>query len=208
MSRSSFGLAYGPNFWSRLDDILVDIRPTSSKDIHHGWFLGRWFVIVKIDINQNWISATSQSIRLSLSEIKLLNVHILQLILWLIIDNKPKAKLHYLFCLALQKKSIISMPSDCVWFAHGSRASLKIASNDLSLRVSNDVITSVNAVRDLGVTLDSELTMQRHVNKVASACFYHIRRLKQIRRLIGPEVTATLMSAFILSKLDYYTTLY
>ena len=47
-----------------------------------------------------------------------------------------------------------------------SRASLKkIASNDL--RVGNDVITSVNAVRDLGVTLD----------KVASACFYHIRRL-------------------------------
>ena len=42
----------------------------------------------------------------------------------------------------------------------GSRASLKkIASNDLSLRVGNDVITSVNAVRDLGVTLDSELTM-------------------------------------------------
>jgi len=36
-----------------------------------------------------------------------------------------------------------------------------------------------------------------------SACFYHIRRLKQIRQLIGPEVTATLMSAFVLSKLDY-----
>ena len=76
----------------------------------------------------------------------------------------------------------------------GSQASLKkVASNDLSLRVGNDVITSVNAVRDLGVTLDSELIM--HVNKVASACFYHTRRLKQIRRLIGPEVTATLMSA-------------
>jgi len=38
----------------------------------------------------------------------------------------------------------------------GSRASLKkISSNDLSLRVGNDVITSVNAVRDVGVTLDS-----------------------------------------------------
>ena len=84
------------------------------------------------------------------------------------------------------------------------RANLKkIASNDLSLRVGNDVITSVKTVRDLDVTSDSELTMQRHVNKVASACFYHIRRLKQIRRLIEPEVTATLMSAFVLSKLDY-----
>ena len=45
--------------------------------------------------------------------------------------------------------------------------------------------------------------MQRHVNKVASACFYHIRRLKQLRQLIGPELTATLTSAFVLSKLDY-----
>ena len=61
----------------------------------------------------------------------------------------------------------------------------------------------VDVVRDLGVTFDSQLTMQRHVNKVASACFHHIRRLKQIRRLVGPEVTATLVSAFVLSKLDY-----
>ena len=54
-------------------------------------------------------------------------------------------------------------------------------------------------MRDLGVTFDSQLTMQRHVNKVASACFHHIRRLKQT----GPDVTATLVSAFVLGKLDY-----
>jgi len=58
-------------------------------------------------------------------------------------------------------------------------------------------------VRDLGVILDCELTMQRHVNKVTSACFSHIRRLKQIRRLLGPEATNTLISAFVLSRLDY-----
>ena len=40
--------------------------------------------------------------------------------------------------------------------------------NDLSLRVGSDVVTPVNAVRDLGVTLDFELTMRRHVNKVAA----------------------------------------
>jgi len=45
--------------------------------------------------------------------------------------------------------------------------------------------------------------MQRHVNKVTSACFFYIRRLKQIRRLLEPEATATLISAFVLSRLDY-----
>ena len=61
----------------------------------------------------------------------------------------------------------------------------------------------MDVVRDLGVILDCELTMQRHVNKVTSACFSHIRRLKQIRRLLGPEATAIVISAFVLSRLDY-----
>jgi len=42
-----------------------------------------------------------------------------------------------------------------------------------------------------------------HVNKVASACFFHIRPLKQIRRLLGQEATSTLISTFVLSRLDY-----
>jgi len=61
----------------------------------------------------------------------------------------------------------------------------------------------VDSVRDLGVTLDSELTLQRHVNIVASLCFYHIRRLKQVCKLLGPGVATTLVSAFVLSRLDY-----
>ena len=59
--------------------------------------------------------------------------------------------------------------TELIWF--GSRASLrKIAANDLSLRVGGDVIIPVDVVRDLGVTFGSQLTMQRHINKVASAC--------------------------------------
>ena len=51
--------------------------------------------------------------------------------------------------------------------------------------------------------LDRALSMKQHVTKVASSCFYHLRRLKQISRLVGKEVTAQLASAFILSRLDY-----
>ena len=32
---------------------------------------------------------------------------------------------------------------------------------------------------------------------------FHIRRLKQVRRLLGPDITARLVSAFVLSRLDY-----
>jgi len=58
-----------------------------------------------------------------------------------------------------------------------------------SLTVTHDVVQGINAVRDLGVTLDSELSMQGHVNKIVRTCFYHIRRLKQVRKLLGPDVT-------------------
>jgi len=39
--------------------------------------------------------------------------------------------------------------------------------------------------------------------KIAAACFYHIRRLRQVRRWIGQEVTQQLVLALIMSRLDY-----
>ena len=49
------------------------------------------------------------------------------------------------------------------------------------------VIECEVVARDLGVYLDSELSMKHHVNKIASACFYHIRRLRQIRHNVSGE---------------------
>jgi len=59
-------------------------------------------------------------------------------------------------------------------------------------------------VCDLGVPLDDELSMKQHISKVASTCFYHqLRWLRQLRWLLSPEVTARLVSAFIMSRVDY-----
>jgi len=92
--------------------------------------------------------------------------------------------------------------TEIIWF--GTPANLrKIRDADLALHVGNDVIKPVSAVRDLGVLLDQELSLKRHINKVTSTCFYQLRRLKQIRRTIGPEITASLVSAFVTSRLDY-----
>ena len=59
------------------------------------------------------------------------------------------------------------------------------------------------AVRDLGVILDSELSMQNHISKVTQTCFYHIRRLKQVRKLLGPDVAAELVVSLVFSRFDY-----
>jgi len=74
------------------------------------------------------------------------------------------------------------------------------------LHVDAETIKPVSPVRDLGVVLDDELTMKPDINKVTSVAFYHIRRLKKVRSILGNEITVSLVSAFILNRLDYCNT--
>jgi len=55
------------------------------------------------------------------------------------------------------------------------------------------------------VTLEGELSMQNHVNKVAQTCFYHILWLKQARKrkLHRSHAAAKLVASLVFSRLDY-----
>ncbi len=64
-------------------------------------------------------------------------------------------------------------------------------------------ITPSPSVRLLGVIIDSELNMSAQVNSMVSTCFYHLRRLRTIRRSLPLEASKTLINAFIVSRLDY-----
>ena len=67
----------------------------------------------------------------------------------------------------------------------------------------DDVIQPVTVIRDLSVHIDAELTMKHHISRVVSNCFSQLRRLRQIRRSAGEEVTKRLVTALVLSRLDY-----
>ena len=91
---------------------------------------------------------------------------------------------------------------EIIWF--GTTTSLhRLQGLDLGLHIGADIITPIDVVRDLGVLLDTKLTMKKHISKITSVCFYHLWRLKQVRRLLGPDITARLVYAFVLSRLDY-----
>jgi len=60
-----------------------------------------------------------------------------------------------------------------------------------------------SAVNDLGVIIDSQLTMANHISAVSRSCFYQLRQLKTIRKCLTSETTRTLMQAFIGGRLDY-----
>ena len=96
--------------------------------------------------------------------------------------------------------------TEAIWF--GSRAGLRKLANHLcSVCVGPESIQPATVVRDLGAYLDAELTMNQHVSKIAAASFFHLRRLRQIRRRVGTEVTIRLVLALITSRLDYCNSL-
>jgi len=78
--------------------------------------------------------------------------------------------------------------TEVIWF--GTTHSLKnMESLDLSLRVGNNIIEPATVVRDLGVLLDSEQSLKKHINKVASIFNLHLRRLKPIRCILARQIT-------------------
>ena len=92
--------------------------------------------------------------------------------------------------------------TELAWF--GSHANmLKLSKTDCNLVIQDTTVHPTTVVRDLGVLLDSELTMKQHVSQLAKSCFFHIRRIRQICRIAGKEVASQLVSAFVLSRLDY-----
>jgi len=88
--------------------------------------------------------------------------------------------------------------TEMMWF--GSAAKLtKIPLAISNIRIGSIDVQPVTVVRDLGVMIDAELSMRVHVSRAAQTCFYHLRRLRSIRRQLGRDVTARLVSAFVLS---------
>ena len=67
--------------------------------------------------------------------------------------------------------------TEAIWF--GSKSNLmKLGTANISIEVGSATIQPSAVVRDLGLHLDSELSMKQHVAKVAAVCFYHLRRLR------------------------------
>ena len=71
------------------------------------------------------------------------------------------------------------------------------------LVVDGVAMTAAETVRDLGVTLDPQLSMKNHVDSVVRSCFYQLRQLRTIRRSVPDDAMQTLVHAFITSRVDY-----
>ena len=67
----------------------------------------------------------------------------------------------------------------------------------------NDWISPSSSVRDLGVFLDSDLTMQAHVGHITCMCFMMLRQIRAGAAHLPSFATKALVTSLVLSKLDY-----
>ena len=64
-----------------------------------------------------------------------------------------------------------------------------------------------STVRNLGVTLDQNLSFQQHVSRPFEICYLKLRRISFIRHFLSRDVFKTLIYAFVLSRIEYRNSL-
>jgi hypothetical protein len=71
------------------------------------------------------------------------------------------------------------------------------------LHLGSDTVVASSCVRLLGADIASDLSLEQHVSRVSAGCFYRLRQLRRVRRSLDTESVATLIHAFVTSRIDY-----
>ena len=66
------------------------------------------------------------------------------------------------------------------------------------MSIGSDVVEPVNVVHNLGVLFDKNLNMKSHISNISWTCFF-----RSVRQQLCCDVTERLVSAFVLSRLDF-----
>ena len=74
---------------------------------------------------------------------------------------------------------------------------------DVPFTIGSDAVKPVRSVRDLGIYIDSDLSMNAHVSRTVSVCFAALRQIRSIRRSVTNTILESLVASLVMSKLDY-----
>ncbi len=84
----------------------------------------------------------------------------------------------------------------------GTSHNLRMHSS-LVLKVGNATIKPSNSVRNLGVNLDSTLSMNDHITRLCQTLNFQLRNIARIRRFLDKDSCHHVVRALVLSRLDY-----
>ena len=82
--------------------------------------------------------------------------------------------------------------TELIWL--GSSRRLHYCPAD-KVRISDSDIQPAESVRDLGVLIDSAMTLTTHVNHLVGVCFFHLRQIRIVRRSLSTDAAHSLVRA-------------
>jgi len=106
---------------------------------------------------------------------------------------------------ALNGLALYPDKSETIVVGTGARRRQEGAIGSVSVGVVNIPVSE--CVRSLGVTLDSTLSFDRHVDNVCKTAFHHVRALRRIRKFITTDDAKNIATAVVGSRLDYCNSL-
>ena len=98
------------------------------------------------------------------------------------LDDKTETLL-FPFSSSLRPSTAVSLPDSITLGSHNSPCS--------------------DSARNLGVIPDSNLSMKKHVRKICQTVYFELKRISSIRRFLTKDTAKTLVTSYILSRLDY-----
>jgi len=73
----------------------------------------------------------------------------------------------------------------------------------IPLHIGSDIVQPVRCVQNLGIFVDSDVSLKTHILKTVSSCFAALRRLCSIRRSVSQAVLLSLVTSLIMMRLNY-----
>lgn len=74
--------------------------------------------------------------------------------------------------------------------------------SNYELTVGKNIVDGVSHVRNLGVTLDSNLNLRLHISNICRAAYAHLRAIGRIRGFLSNLCTQRLVQALVIWILD------
>ena len=74
--------------------------------------------------------------------------------------------------------------------------------SSVNINVAPSSVTSSASAKNIGVALDSTLSLDKHVTHICKSLFYSIRNISRIGNFLSLQTAKILAHAFVTSKLD------
>ncbi|KAK3554541.1 hypothetical protein QTP70_025392 [Hemibagrus guttatus] len=78
---------------------------------------------------------------------------------------------------------------------------------DLAISLSNSMISPTASARNLGVTMDNQLSFSSPVTNVTRSCRFLLYNIRRIRPFLSTQATQVLVQSLVISRLDYCNSL-